>query len=145
MNIERGTEKDILEVSRLWRNMSKELAVEEIPDTELWRELTIATMRNGVYHLFILKDEDKIVGFSDCYIIAEPSIGGLRCIGRHIYVEPEYRKTTYAGLLYRRVVQEAKDSGADDIEFMCHPSTFSKWNLRGYHMNYVNMTKNLRR
>lgn len=136
-----ATEQDIYDVADLWLQMVSEMQPTAKPNVEWWIEQTRLLMTSESYFMFVYEDSGKIVGFSDILVVSEPSTGEFCGIGRHIYVMPEYRDITKAGLLYRKVIQTAKKVGASAIDIPCNPSELGKWLSCGYRVSNLVVRK----
>ena len=99
MKIIKGTIEDIEEVSQLWLEMVKELASSYNPRVDWWQIIAKRAINGGDYRIFILKDDDVMVGFVDFFIFPEPSTGMLHSVGQHLYVQPAYRDNKMTGRL----------------------------------------------
>lgn len=132
MKIIKGTIEDIEEVSQLWLEMVKELAPSYEPRVDWWQVIAKRAMEGGDYRLFILKDDESMVGFVDFFIFPEPSTGMLHSVGQHLYVQPAYRDNKMTGRLWRAAIKEAKNSGSKNIELCCFDNEQSGWQKKGF-------------
>lgn len=107
--IRKGTENDILKISRLWLKMVDELAPDYTPNVEWWREIAYNTIRNGMYHVFVIEEGGRLLGFLDFFLYPEPSTGKVHMVGQHFWVEPEMRSNCVSGKLYRTALKSAID------------------------------------
>jgi GNAT superfamily N-acetyltransferase len=89
-------------------------------------------MKSGSYYLFVAEEGGKIVGFTSFSINLDPAMGEVHAVGRHIYVEPEYRKGKVGSLLHKENLRCAKEQGAKAWVLMCTNNEKSVWIKKGF-------------
>ena len=76
--------------------------------------------------------DGKIVGFIDGLAFPEPSTGMMHGVGQHMYISPEYRNTSVALKIYRRIMQVARHFKVKNWEFFCAADNTELWTKKGY-------------
>jgi GNAT superfamily N-acetyltransferase len=132
MIIRRGTEHDVLKVSRLWLKMVEELAPDFTPNVVWFRNHAHKFLKTGDYAIFVAEEGGKIVGFIDFFIFPEPSTGKIHGVGQHFYVSPEYRGNCISGQLYKKTVDTMKKVGCQALELFCMDNEKRIWTKKGY-------------
>ena len=141
MNIRRGDKNDVLKVSRLWLQMTQELAPELTPNAYWWREMAAALLKQDNYFMFVAEEGGKLCGFIDYFLFPEPATGKRHCVGQHFYILPEYRKTGLAGDLWRGVLKISKAQGAQVWELFCFTNEKPMWEHHGFQPQRILMRK----
>lgn len=84
--------KTLLIVSQLWLKMVKEIQPVFKPRQDWFLDKVSQQVSSPFYNLFILKDEDRIVGFFDLIFQSNEMNGHLEGCTQYIYFLPEIRK-----------------------------------------------------
>lgn len=132
MKIRKGNKNDILKVSRLWLSMAKELAPQSTPNIQWWRTLETDLFKSGLYGMYLAEEGGKVIGFLDFLVTCEPLTGEKHLIGRHMYIDPEHRKSSIAMKLYSASMKNGKESGATVFDLICDKNEKAFWEKKGY-------------
>jgi GNAT superfamily N-acetyltransferase len=129
-----ATEKDLVRIGELWKEMVNEMRPEWTPNAELWVGMGKSLFEQQLinYTIIIAEEAGKIVGFVDGMIFHEPSTDKKHGVGQHFYVIPKYRKTRVAAKLYEEIVSVAVLADVDILEFFCFQEDLEFWGRRGY-------------
>ena len=133
VNVRQATEADIVKASRLWLEMLAEMAPQfDTPNVQWWREIAAVNMRQGQYHMLVVDDGGKIVGFLDWFLFPEPSTGKVHVVGQHFYLKPEYRGHGLGRELYEKAVSWVREHKLGTIELFCFDKELPMWEKRGF-------------
>ena len=132
MIIRPGTQHDLLKVGRLWRKLVNEKNPDYNPRVDWWRDYTAAAMAQGNYYLFVAEDGGRIVGFTSFIVAPEPATGTIQAIGRHIYVETEFRRQRIGSLFHKEHLRIARERKCSAWVLGCDSLDEGMWIKKGF-------------
>jgi hypothetical protein len=134
MTVREGVEADIVEVSRLWLDMAKELYPGNTPNVEWWKLLTWHLMRlpGVVYCLLVAVDGGEIIGFGDFTIGADPLTSKILATGRNLYVCPTYRDGSAVSALFKLMDEIFTKRGVQVVQVFCEKHMENFYKRKGY-------------
>lgn len=132
MVIREGLETDVEEISNLWLKMVDELSPESCPNVNWWKGHLSGFLKAGNYFVFVAQEKERIIGFIDFFLFPEPATSKIHCVGQHLYVLPEYRRTSVAGNLWKTAIKFANKNGAEVFELCCFGKEEAFWRHHGF-------------
>lgn len=141
MKTRKANQADILKVSQLWLEMTRELMPQATPNVTWWKKRVFALMSTDAYFMFVVEHGGRILGFIDYLISPEPATSKIHAIGQCLYIRPEYRQTNAAGRLWKIVLKDLKKRGVQVLETICADQQKSFWEKRGFEFEYHLMKK----
>lgn len=112
VRVRRGILADVPDMAKMWMSLVKEdMNGVGKPDPAAWIAQTVAMLGSPDYYLFVSEDKGNLVGFMDGVVSFDPSTSQKVMTGRHIYVNPEYRKTGATERMHREGVKLARSLG----------------------------------
>ena len=140
MIIRRALITDIFELSRSWLEMAKEADTSLTPNLEMWRGYIADLMAYKGYFMFVAEDDNRIVGFIDYAMQAEPGKGIWQAVINYFYVVPEYRGIA-SGKLWKAATESAKSNNAKEFFSFCYPDKLEFWEKHGFKQECLTIRK----
>ncbi|HHT9144698.1 MAG TPA: radical SAM protein [Candidatus Wunengus sp. YC61] len=132
ITVRKARHEDIRFVAPLWKDMILETTQNTAPRVDWWEIETTKLMDIPTYHLFVVEQYNKIVGFSDGFMHNDASRGEIIQIGRHLYVSPEYRGTKATALLHKSNIRAGKKLGGNVFTSLVPYDKQDYWTKKGY-------------
>jgi len=112
------SESDLGQLAVIWKRFTLLRYPDNHPDPDGWIEQTSNMMSRGIYLGLKISSEGHIIGFVDGAVMYEPSTSNITFMGRHSWVEPEYRGKNLGRALYLGIIAEAREARCVDVQII---------------------------
>jgi GNAT superfamily N-acetyltransferase len=141
--IRRATRLDIPRIGVLWALWVRSQDPGASPDLEAFEKYQEDIFNLPDFHYFVAEVDGKVVGFVNDFVSRVPSTGKTMGMSEQLYVLPEYRNTGVGGLLFRRIRESAKESGAEVLALQCRPEKQVFWEKKGFKVTRIVLEKEI--
>lgn len=142
--VRKAEREDIPRISVLWALWVRSVDPENgNPDIDAFVDFQMRIMGLPEFHYFVAEVDGRMVGFVNGFIDVQPSTGKKIGCSEQLYVLPEFRGSQVGGMLFRRMVESANESGAEVLALQCRPEKKDFWEKKGFKVKKITLEKDL--